>query len=499
MTVVAPAPGQDRPPDPAAAPAGGPGRHRAGAGYGAGRDTAAGRKQRSTGPPPGLPAWPVTALLLLYPLWWALGLGVLIFPILAVPMAYALLRAHLGGRPVRLPPGFWLWAVFLAVLVVSMAALGSEPTGAVPGPVSGRMVGVLFRLVEYLAMTVLLIHAGNLTERELPVRRLVRLLGWLFVVTVAGGLLGVFAGTFEFTSPVELLLPPEIRGRGFVQSLVHPYAAQIHDIIGDQRPRPAAPWGYTNTWGNNFCLLAVWFVVAVWGQVTGRRTRLLALACLAVSVVPVVISLNRGLWIGLGLAAGYAALRLALAGRVWVLGALAAAAVVLAAALVVTPLGDVVTARLDNGKSNGVRSYLIERAVAGVAESPVIGYGSTRTTIGGRHSITVGESADCERCGNFTIGGNGQLWQLLIAHGLTGTFAYLGFLGYGVWRFRRDRSPVGIAGSCAILGSFAAMLWYNALVTPLAFMFLAYALLWRNEGRQADESGHHRTGTPDRR
>jgi hypothetical protein len=25
------------------------------------------------------------------------------------------------------------------------------------------------------------------------------------------------------------------------------------------------------------------------------------------------------------------------------------------------------------------------------------------------------------------------------------------------------------------------MLWYNSLVTPLAFMFLAYALLWRNE------------------
>jgi hypothetical protein len=24
------------------------------------------------------------------------------------------------------------------------------------------------------------------------------------------------------------------------------------------------------------------------------------------------------------------------------------------------------------------------------------------------------------------------------------------------------------------------MLWYNALVTPLAFMVLAYALLWRN-------------------
>jgi len=45
---------------------------------------------------------------------------------------------------------------------------------------------------------------------------------------------------------------------------------------------------------------------------------------------------------------------------------------------------------------------------------------------------------------------------------------------------RHDRSPIGLAGSAAIVTSFSAMLWYNSLVTPLAFMFLAYALLWRN-------------------
>ncbi|HCU51541.1 MAG TPA: hypothetical protein DGG94_17360, partial [Micromonosporaceae bacterium] len=81
---------------------------------------------------------------------------------------------------------------------------------------------------------------------------------------------------------------------------------------------------------------------------------------------------------------------------------------------------------------------------------------------------------------NFTIGGNGQLWQLLFAHGLAGTLAYFGFFGYGLWRFRRDRSPIGLAASTAIVGSFVASLWYNSLVTPLAFTFLAYVLLWRN-------------------
>ena len=86
-----------------------------------------------------------------------------------------------------------------------------------------------------------------------------------------------------------------------MQSLVHPAAAQLMDVLGHPSPRPAAPWGYTNTWGNNFCLLVVWFVVAAFGfREANRRNRLLATALLVASIAPVVYSLNRGLWIGLG-------------------------------------------------------------------------------------------------------------------------------------------------------------------------------------------------------
>lgn len=429
--------------------------------------------------PVALPAWPVAALLALYPLWWALGLGVLIFPILALPMVVLLLRRRFAGRPILLPPGIAWWLLFLAAVVISIGVLGVDPPGTVPEHASARMVAVVYKLGMYLALTVLLIYAGNLTEEELPRRRLVRLLGGLFVVTVAGGLLGIVAGKFQFTSPVEWLLPASLRDKSFVQSLVHPYAAQIMDIVGGHKPRPAAPWGYTNTWGNNFCLLVGWLVVGAWSGGTKRKA--FAVLCLLVSIVPAVVSLNRGLWIGLGLLIGYVAVRYVLMGKVWILGAVAVAGAALMLALVASPLGGVVSARLDNGKSNGVRSYLIDKAVTGVAGSPIVGYGGTRNTRGGRQSITVGESAGCERCGNFTIGGNGQLWQVLYSHGIAGTAGYLGFFAYGLWRFRRDRSAIGIAGSAAIVTSFSAMLWYNTLVTPLAFMFLAFALLWRNE------------------
>ncbi|RZU52083.1 hypothetical protein EV385_3924 [Krasilnikovia cinnamomea] len=445
---------------------------------------------RGTGPahgataarPVSLPAWPVTALLAAYPLWWALGLGVLIFPLLAVPMMVLLARRRAAGRRLRLPPGALFWALFLAAVVISLSALGADPPGTVADHGSNRMLGAVFKLGMYASLTALLLYAGNLTDAELPRHRLVRLLGGLFVVTVAGGLLGMVAGRFQFTSPVEWLLPDDIRANGFVQSLVHPYAAQIMNLVGGDRPRPAAPWGYTNTWGNVFCLLIAWFVVAMFAQSTrGLRDRVFAVAVLALSLLPAIFSLNRGLWIGLAVMGAYVALRFVLAGRLWILGAVAVATAGLAVALVASPLGDVVEARLDNGKSNGVRSFLVERALDGFVESPVIGYGGTRNTLGGRNSITVGERADCGRCGNFTVGGNGQLWQVLYSHGAAGTIGYLGFFTYGLWRFRRDRTAIGIAGSAAIVSSFSAMLWYNALVTPLAFMFLAYALLWRNE------------------
>jgi hypothetical protein len=414
----------------------------------------------------------VTWIMVGYPVWWALGLGVLIFLAVAPVMALTLFRQHRAGRKVQLPPGFGWWLAFLAVVVAGVAALGADPEGTVPDTASGRMVAVVFRFGQYVALTVFLVYLGN--RKGLSQPKHVKLLGWLFVVTVAGGLLGTFAGTFEFTSPVEMLLPKHIAKMGFVQSLVHPSAAQVMDLIGDPKPRPAAPWGYTNTWGNNYCLLVVWFIATMKSRKAFKTCVLLA------SLVPVIYSLNRGLWIGLAVMGLYVAIRLAMRGRLGALTAVAGAALVLGVALTVTPLGDVVNARLDNGKSNGVRMYLTQRAVSGMAESPLIGFGSTRSTMGGRNSIAVGPNSECERCGSFTIGGNGQLWQLMYAHGLLGTVTYLGFFLVGLWRFRRDHSAIGIAGSAAIVASLVAMFWYNALVTPLAWTFCAYALLWRN-------------------
>jgi len=89
---------------------------------------------------------------------------------------------------------------------------------------------------------------------------MVRQLGFLFMVTVAGGLIGTFIGDLEFTSPVELLLPAEVRADGFARSMVHPSTAQLQQVLGYEAPRPAAPFGYTNSGGFCLSVLLGWFV-----------------------------------------------------------------------------------------------------------------------------------------------------------------------------------------------------------------------------------------------
>ncbi|MFI9594270.1 hypothetical protein [Nonomuraea sp. NPDC052265] len=417
------------------------------------------------------PAWPIAALLLGYPIWWALGFGGLSVIVLAVPMAVILWRR----RPVRVPHGFGLWLLLLAGYLLSAMMLDELPPGTYGDLSSGRLIGWAMRLALYVSVLVMVLYLGNLTERELPQLRLVRWLGVLFLTTVAGGLLGMVFPHFGFTSPVELLLPGWISENSFVQNLIHPTAAQTQKVLGYSSPRPEAPFEWANAWGSNASVLLIWFVVG-WWTYGGRGRRVLAVLVIALAAIPVVYSLNRGLWIGLGLAVAYLIVRVAGRTRVALCAAVAAGLVVFA----LSPLASVFAQRLDKPHSNDVRAFTMTATVAAARHSPVIGYGNTRNSLGNHRSITTGKTQWCAACGHPPLGSDGQLWLLLITQGFTGAALYVAFFLGAIRRHWADRSPIGLAGVLVMGLVLLYMFVYDGLVTPLSLYLISFALLWRN-------------------
>ncbi|GGK67649.1 hypothetical protein Ppa06_29310 [Planomonospora parontospora subsp. parontospora] len=422
-----------------------------------------------TGPHPA--SWPIAVLLVGYPVWWMLGFGGLAVIVLAPPMAVVLWRR----RPIRVPKGFGIWLLLLAGYLVSALMLGEMPPDTYGEFGAGRIIGYLMRLALYVSMTIMVLYLGSLTEHELPQLRLVRMLGALFVTTVAGGLLGVFAPHVQFTSPVERLLPGWISGNSFVQNLIHPTAAQVQKVLGHASPRPEAPFEWANAWGSNLSVLLVWFVVG-WWVYGGPHRRLAALVLLALASIPVVYSLNRGLWIGLGVAAAYLVLRTSARRRLVMCAAVAAGAL----AFVLSPLQPLVAQRLDNPHSNDIRAFTVSSTIAAAGTSPFIGYGNNRNARGNYRTITTGKSDWCDTCGHPPLGSDGQLWHLMITQGFVGAALYVAFFAGAVRRHWSDRSPIGAAGVLVMILTLLYMFVYDGLVTPLILYLISFALLWRN-------------------
>jgi O-antigen ligase len=410
---------------------------------------------------------------------WALGLPNLAAPIMAVPMLVILL----GKRPLRLPRGFLLWALFLLWSAGAVVVLGVNPPNTVPGSSAERLVGFGVRELSYFSVTIVMLYIGNLSESEFSQKRLVRLLGVFFIWTVAGGVFGMLAPHFQFTSPFELILPDKYRYNLYVQHLVHPTSAQVQDLLGNQTPRPAAPFGYTNTWAYHVTVLGIWFVT---GWVLRRRAgaKVFALAVLATGAVTLIYSLNRAAWLGCIIAGLYFVVRLAMHRRLLPLAVVLVGVAIGTLVLFSTPLHSVIGARLSDGKSNGVRAFTTERALQLSVDSPVIGYGSTRAAQGSSTSIAVGKSVDCQQCGNISIGINGYFFMLLMSTGWVGAFLFISFGVVQVWRVRGDPSPIVAAGIAVILLTGFYGVAYDIsswMLVPLVTL----GILWRESQRRA--------------
>lgn len=432
------------------------------------------------------PGWPLQALLVGFPLWWALGLSNFVFPLLAIPMALELRRRAV----VRYPPLFWMWALFMLWQVLSLAMFSASPPGTHPGATTaGRLLSAALSFVQFGGVTVVLVYVGNLSIIEVPQRVIARWLGWFFLTVVGGGFLGVVAPHFSFRSPVEMLLPARVANDIYIRSLVHPIAAQVQNVLGTAKGRPAAPFGYTNSWGNVLGILIIWFV-AGWVLPARPRARLGYSLVVAAAFVPIVLSLNRGLWLGLGATVVFVGFRQLGRGRVDLISGAAGLLVLAGIAVAVTPLHTTVAHRLENGGSNSIRTFVAQQSITAIEHSPVLGYGGTRHTNGSSNSIAVGKTANCAQCGDVATGSTGSLWAVMFNQGLGGVVLYFGFFAGSLWIYRRERTPIDEAALATIFLVFVFMFFYNAVPVAPSLTMIAVAVLWRSRVVRRDQLQH---------
>jgi hypothetical protein len=389
--------------------------------------------------------------------------------------------AH-GSRRIRVPPGFGIWLLFLIVAGAGIAVLTLTAPGTVVSPVSHRVLSYADRTMTYLGVTVLLLYVGNLTEAELPRRRLAWLLGFIAVCATVGGLAGMVMPHLQINSPVIHLLPKSAQQNTFIQASMHPGLAQVQNVLGTAKGRPKAPFDYTNTWADCLTITIPWLLAAWWAG-RPKWQRLVAGGCAVACIAPLLYSLNRTAWIGAGLAVAYLAVRLAAKGKLGLLAGVGGAVALVGILVLATPLSTVVSGRLSHPakSSDNLRGGLAALTLRDASASPVIGFGDTRQQQGSQRSIAVGPTAHCKNCGQQQVGSTGQLFLVLICSGFAGGALYVGFFAFGTWRFRRDGTAYGIAGSTALLLGFVYMLAYDAVGAPLGLTMLAYAMLWRND------------------
>lgn len=420
--------------------------------------------------------WPLSVLILGYPLWWLLGIAAFMPIVVAVLMLGQLRRRS----PILIPRGGGWWLAFLIWVALGVFVLWSDAPGAVPESGGmGRLLVWLYGFMMYIACTVAMLWIANARKHDIPFTKVSSILSWLFVIATAGGLLGVAFPTLELKSMLEIVLPKQLSSNGFVRSLIHPAVADVQTILGRPEARPKAPFPYANTWGSAISLSVPFFVLS-WFRWGGKGKRVAGVLVLALSAIPIVYSLNRGLWACLAVGMVYLMIAQGRRGRI---GALAGSVLVLSAAILVfvaSPLAGLVGERFENQHSNDRREQLMVQTVqSAVSGSPIVGFGSTRDVQGSFASIAGGATPDCPGCGVPPLGTQGHLWLVIFAQGIVGAFFFvMFFLSALVNAIRGPTMPELVAG--AVLIFFLIQIFvYDTLGVPLLVVMLAAGLSFR--------------------
>lgn len=395
-----------------------------------------------------LPAWPVTAPFAGYILWWVLGIGDMVW-ILAGGAALVLL---LGTRGLRLPPGILIWLLFLAWVVASLTMVDS----------TGRLIGAVYRLLLYGAAACLGVYAYA-ARQSLPLWRITATMTLFLAGMTLGGLLAMALPELVIRTPLSLVVPQGLIANELVGEMVIRRTSQWKpDAWEPQAVRPAAPFLYTNTWGNVYSLVLPLSVLHV-SQARSVGRRWATVAVIAVSVVPAVSTLNRGMFVGLGVVAAWCAVQALRRGDVVPVVVGGAAVVVAVGAWAVSPAGSAFLHRVETTESTTDRAELYRMTLEGTAASPLLGFGAPRPA---------------PQPWLPSLGTQGQLWTVLFSHGFVGLALFLGYFVVLLPVVLRRIDTAGAVLGGVVLATLVETFYYG-MMTGIMVSVVAGCLLMR--------------------
>ncbi|MGC5662619.1 O-antigen ligase family protein [Micromonospora sp. WMMD723] len=365
------------------------------------------------GPPP-LPTWPLLAMFGLVPLWWMLGgfyLGWSVFGVVLLGLMVT------RGR-VALPAGTACWLVLLALVLLSFTRLERATAYLTSGLRFGFMLTAL----------IVCVYVYNLVRDGVPWEQVLRPLGWYWLGVVALGWLAVLAPRFQLTTPVEMLLPGSMSGERFIQALTHVRANEFNPVSRAPIYRTAAPYPYTNNWGTAYALL-VPCVLAYLTSVRTGKFRVALLVSLPLSMVPAFMTLNRGMFLGLGAGLTYLGLRALIRGNAKLIASIGGLVLLVWVVSLVVPVQELIDNRVSSTDTNVDRMDLYVRTLQAVERSPLLGYGAPNSV-----DTTLAEEP---------LGTQGMIWQVLYSHGVPALIAFLGWLALIAKRLAGAVSPAG--------------------------------------------------------
>jgi hypothetical protein len=326
-----------------------------------------------------------------------------------------------------------------------------------------------YRWLLFAGALASLVWIVNLPEEKVSTKQIVDWLAWLWIFLVIFGYAGIALPRFAMKSPFQLMLG-SAGNRGFTTEITSWRLAETQGFLGYALPRPAAPFGGTNGWGAAMGILTPFFIRS-WIIDANAGRRRMGYVIGAVALYPIAISVNRGLWISLGVGLIYYASRKALRGKFGPVALLGGVMVALVLALVFTPLGGLVADRLNSDgttRSNDSRADLYHRAYEGAKTSPLIGNGTP-------------ERAPDAPKGEPPVGTHGLIWYLMYVHGFVGLGLFMTWLLVEVIRSGRVRRSSTWWTHLSLLMALVEVPFYGLL--PQVVIFGVAAGLAHREDR----------------